>query len=65
MEHKFKSAPGVDVWCIYKIPNAEIKAPSSSINRDLLVMPGGCTCYSKTMASGSSKRPKLCNQQEE
>jgi len=65
VENKFKSAPerrgGVDVWCIYKITNAGIKAPTSSINRDLLVIPGGCTCHYKTMASGSLKRPKLCN----
>jgi hypothetical protein len=44
VENKSKSAPkrtsSVDVWCIYKIPNAEIKAPTNSINRDLLVIPG-------------------------
>jgi len=69
VEHKFKSAPertgGIDVWCIYKMPNAEIKAPSTSINRDLLVIPGGCKCHSKNMESGSLKRHKLYNQQEE
>jgi hypothetical protein len=47
VEHTFKSAPqrtgSVDVWCIYKLSNAGINDPTSSINRDLWVILRGCT----------------------